>query len=281
MQNIHRDDNVGYDILEEKEGGPPRIDVLGHQPIAFFSGVRKCVFNRVFLMGVVGEPPFIKGGDAGNKMFASFPVSFISAGHAVCVEVKCWARLAEHVRRKVDKGVGVFVSGRLETSSWTDKVSGILKEKTVVVSEYITVLDEYRPSFGKVMFLADVLSPPKITDSVDPAFFGGVSLTVFIRRVYATKPREGGETTASMSKTTLLCLGGIAANAAKHITEGDIVLVEGRFAAEKVGSPDCAKKKTTVIVESLQQLNTNLFPAETLSLETTSDDSQAKFSPFL
>jgi single-strand DNA-binding protein len=62
--------------------------------------------------------------------------------------VTTWGRLAEVVNQYMGKGKRVRVIGRLEYQSWTDKETGALRSRAVIVASQVLFLDYDRAYTG-------------------------------------------------------------------------------------------------------------------------------------
>jgi single-strand DNA-binding protein len=64
--------------------------------------------------------------------------------------VTAWGRLAEVVKEYMGRGKRVLVIGRLEYQSWTDKTTGELRTRAVIVASQVLFLDYDRAHTGLV-----------------------------------------------------------------------------------------------------------------------------------
>src|SRR5437762_13316862 len=62
--------------------------------------------------------------------------------------VAAWGRLAEVVNQDMGKGKRVRVIGRLEYQSWTDRETGALRSRAVIVASQVLFLDYDRAHSG-------------------------------------------------------------------------------------------------------------------------------------
>jgi single-strand DNA-binding protein len=108
--------------------------------------------NRVFLAGNLTRDPELrytpKGTPVAEIGLAINRVWTDQEGRkhedAVFVDVSLWDRLAEVALQYLKKGSPVFIEGRLQLDSWTDKQSGEKRSKLKVVGENIQLLGDGR-----------------------------------------------------------------------------------------------------------------------------------------
>jgi single-strand DNA-binding protein len=109
---------------------------------------RKCLLNRVQLIGHLGKDPEIRFTPNGKKV-AHFSLAVSnrwkstegeSKEYEEWVNVEAWGRLGEVCQQYLHKGSLIFLEGRLKTDKYKDK-SGEAKYYTKVVALSMQMLD--------------------------------------------------------------------------------------------------------------------------------------------
>jgi single-strand DNA-binding protein len=130
--------------------------------------------NRIELIGYMGAMPEMRY-TAGGMAVTNFSLatnriwqdqSGESRKETDWHRVTAWGRLAEVVNQYMGKGKRVRVIGRLEYQSWTDKETGALRSRAVIVASQVLFLDYDRANPGLVE--AREAEEPAITDAVQP-----------------------------------------------------------------------------------------------------------------
>lgn len=100
-------------------------------------------YNYVALLGHLTRDPELKHvgtkGTALTKFGMAINESYTSGDvkkeRVVFVDVAVWGRTGEVIAQYLKKGDPIFVSGRLEFSTWVDKGTGTNRSKLSVVAE--------------------------------------------------------------------------------------------------------------------------------------------------
>jgi single-strand DNA-binding protein len=104
--------------------------------------------NRCFLMGRLTRNPEVTYTPKGTAV-ASMGVALNriykddngeKKEETTFIEVTAWSRQAEIATQYLKRGSSVFIEGRLQTSSWTDKQTGQKRTKLSVVAENLQLL---------------------------------------------------------------------------------------------------------------------------------------------
>ena len=112
--------------------------------------------NRIELIGYMGAMPEMRY-TAGGMAVTNFSLatnriwqdqSGESRKETDWHRVTAWGRLAEVVNQYMGKGKRVRVIGRLEYQSWTDKETGALRSRAVIVASQVLFLDYDRAQSG-------------------------------------------------------------------------------------------------------------------------------------
>ena len=117
-------------------------------------------FNQVQFIGRLGKDPDLQVTSNG-KPFTKFSLA-VDQGKdkdAMWLNVTTWDTLAEIVEKYALKGMQVFVQGKLQKRSYTDK-SGINREAIDIVANVVQLLDK-KPNGN---------TPPTAADPGDDAF---------------------------------------------------------------------------------------------------------------
>lgn len=104
-------------------------------------------YNKIMIMGNLTRDPEVKYtprgaavAELGLAINRSYKVGEETREEVTFVDVVLWSRLAELAGQYLTKGSPVFVEGRLQTESWTDKQSGQKRSKMRVVGESMQFL---------------------------------------------------------------------------------------------------------------------------------------------
>jgi single-strand DNA-binding protein len=114
--------------------------------------------NRIELIGYMGAMPEMRytanGAPVTNFSLATNRIWRDQNGEtgkaADWHRVTAWGRLAEVVNQYMATGKRVRVIGRLEYQSWTDKETGALRSRAVIVASQVLFLDYDRAQSGLV-----------------------------------------------------------------------------------------------------------------------------------
>ena len=112
--------------------------------------------NRIELIGFMGAMPEMRytpnGAPVTNFSMATNRIWKGQDGESQKQtdwhRVTAWGRLAEVVNQYMGKGKRVRVIGRLEYQSWTDKETGALHSRAVIVASQVLFLDYDRAHVG-------------------------------------------------------------------------------------------------------------------------------------
>jgi single-strand DNA-binding protein len=112
--------------------------------------------NRIELIGYMGAMPEMRytanGAPVTNFSMATNRIWRDQTGETCKAtdwhRVTAWGRLAEVVNLYMAKGKRVRVIGRLEYQSWTDKETGALRSRAVIVASQVLFLDYDRAQSG-------------------------------------------------------------------------------------------------------------------------------------
>jgi single-strand DNA-binding protein len=112
--------------------------------------------NRIELIGYMGAMPEMRftanGTPVTNFSLATNRYWTDQAGERRKAtdwhHVTTWGRLAEVVNQYMAKGKRVRVIGHLEYQSWTDKATGALRSRAVIVASQVLFLDYDRAHTG-------------------------------------------------------------------------------------------------------------------------------------
>ncbi|MEY3104577.1 MAG: hypothetical protein RJA72_609 [Pseudomonadota bacterium] len=119
-------------------------------------------FCKVVLLGNIGRDPEVRM-TSGGKAVANFSVATTykrnGEDQTLWHRVVCYERLADVVSNYAQKGRQVFVEGRLNYSTYTDK-NGVEKQTTEIIATEITLLG---PKSGS----RDEPPPPKKAPAVE------------------------------------------------------------------------------------------------------------------
>jgi single-strand DNA-binding protein len=105
--------------------------------------------NKVILVGNVGKDPEVRYSQSGTPV-ANFSLATNERfkdrndewqDRTEWHNIVAWQRLAEIVGEYVAKGSKVYVEGKLQTTSWEDRQSGVRKYRTQVVAHDLLLLD--------------------------------------------------------------------------------------------------------------------------------------------
>ena len=108
-------------------------------------------FNKVILMGYVGETPTVRT-ISNNVKVANFSLAVTEKGYTTKTNTTvpdrtdwfnlvAWRGVAEVVEKYVRKGSNIHIEGKLKTSSYDDK-DGVKKYKTEIEINDIQLLDK-------------------------------------------------------------------------------------------------------------------------------------------
>ena len=104
--------------------------------------------NKVILVGNVGKDPEVRYLQSGTPV-ANFSLATNERFKGRNGEwqertewhsIVAWQRLAEIVREYVAKGSKLYVEGKIQTSSWEDRQSGVRKYRTEIVARELLLL---------------------------------------------------------------------------------------------------------------------------------------------
>lgn len=104
--------------------------------------------NKVILLGNVGKDPEIRS-TGGGTMVASFTLATSDRqkdaqgnwqDRTEWHNLKAFGRTAEIVRDYVKKGHKLFIEGKITTSSWDDKETGVKKYRTEILVNDLSLL---------------------------------------------------------------------------------------------------------------------------------------------
>ena len=112
--------------------------------------------NRIELIGYMGAMPEMRftanGAPVTNFSLATNRIWRDQSGETCKAtdwhRVTAWGRLAEVVNQYMAKGKRVRVIGRLEYQNWTDKETGALRSRAVIVASQVLFLDYDRAHTG-------------------------------------------------------------------------------------------------------------------------------------
>jgi single-strand DNA-binding protein len=112
--------------------------------------------NRIELIGYMGAMPEMRyttnGAPVTNFSLATNRIWRDQSGETCKAtdwhRVTAWGRLAEVVNQYMAKGKRVRVIGRLEYQTWTDKETGALRSRAVIVASQVLFLDYDRAHTG-------------------------------------------------------------------------------------------------------------------------------------
>ena len=112
--------------------------------------------NRIELIGYMGAMPEMRytanGAPVTNFSLATNRIWQDQNGETCKAtdwhRVTAWGRLAEVVNQYMATGKRVRVIGRLEYQSWTDKETGALRSRAVIVASQVLFLDYDRAHTG-------------------------------------------------------------------------------------------------------------------------------------
>jgi single-strand DNA-binding protein len=112
--------------------------------------------NRIELIGYMGAMPEMRytanGAPVTNFSLATNRIWRDQSGETCKAtdwhRVTAWGRLAEVVNQYMATGKRVRVIGRLEYQSWTDKETGALRSRAVIVANQVLFLDYDRAQSG-------------------------------------------------------------------------------------------------------------------------------------
>jgi single-strand DNA-binding protein len=119
-------------------------------------------FCKVLLLGNIGRDPEVRM-TSGGKAVANFSVATTykrnGEDQTLWHRVVCYERLADVVSNYAAKGRQVFIEGRLNYSTYTDK-NGVEKQTTEIIATELTLLG---PKGGS----RDEPPPPKPAPAVE------------------------------------------------------------------------------------------------------------------
>jgi single-strand DNA-binding protein len=137
--------------------------------------------NRIELIGYMGAMPEMRftanGAPVTNFSLATNRIWRDQSGETCKAtdwhRVTTWGRLAEVVNQYMGKGKRVRVIGRLEYQSWTDKETGALRSRAVIVASQVLFLDYDRAQSGlaedpETEAQADVVTPSDAEQVAQP-----------------------------------------------------------------------------------------------------------------
>ena len=112
--------------------------------------------NRIELIGYMGAMPEMRftanGAPVANFSLATNRIWRDQTGETCKAtdwhRVTAWGRLSEVVNQYMATGKRVRVIGRLEYQSWTDKETGALRSRAVIVASQVLFLDYDRAHIG-------------------------------------------------------------------------------------------------------------------------------------
>ncbi len=138
--------------------------------------------NKVTLVGNVGRDPQLRRLESGAAV-ASFSLATSERYRGTdgewrerteWHEITLWRKLAERAEHALNKGMLVYLEGKLSTRSWQDK-AGIERKRTEVVADYLRILDRKEAGSKPTKTEAPGESPAdRPTEAVDPP--GGISI---------------------------------------------------------------------------------------------------------
>ena len=112
--------------------------------------------NKVILVGNVGKDPEVKYSPSGTPI-AKFSLATNEKYKDRSDEwqertewhnIVAWQRLAEIIGEYVKKGAKLYIEGKLQTSSWEDRESGITKYRTEIVARDLVLLGSHENGGG-------------------------------------------------------------------------------------------------------------------------------------
>jgi single-strand DNA-binding protein len=112
--------------------------------------------NRVMLLGNIGKDPEIKS-TGGGTLVANFTLATSDRAkdaqgnwqdRTEWHNLKAFGKLAEIVRDYVTKGSKIFAEGKIQTSSWDDKTSGVKKYRTEIIVNEVTLCSGGKDNSG-------------------------------------------------------------------------------------------------------------------------------------
>jgi single-strand DNA-binding protein len=102
-------------------------------------------YTNAVIMGGLGRDPEIRATQSGKRI-ASLSLAveegFGDKAQTVWYGIVVFGELVDFVEKYLKKGKTVIVSGRLQTSSWDDKATGVKKSKVEIIAKDITFGDD-------------------------------------------------------------------------------------------------------------------------------------------
>ncbi len=135
--------------------------------------------NKVILVGNVGKDPEVKYAPSGTPV-AKFSLATNEKYKDRSDEwqervewhnIVAWQRLAEIVGEYVKKGAKLYIEGKLQTSSWEDRESGMKRYRTEIVARDIVLLGPHENGDG-----SDA-RPNRNGDQPQPAYANSAEIT--------------------------------------------------------------------------------------------------------
>ena len=120
------------------------------------------MINKVILLGNLGKDPEVRHLDSGATV-ARFPVATNEnykdrngdwQTKTEWHNVVAWRILAERAEKSLNKGMLVYIEGKLSTRKYTDK-EGVEKYATDVVANMIRIVDRKDQSSGDSSYTSD------------------------------------------------------------------------------------------------------------------------------
>jgi single-strand DNA-binding protein len=230
--------------------------------------------NKAQIIGTLTETPEVRNLSNGTsvtdlnlEIVTKAPVKMDKETSTTFLTVTLWRKLAEIAGDFSRKGMQVYVSGRLETDSWTDD-SGNTKYKTKMVAEELIILTsktgnlEPLPNtsslFGginNIEIIGNITKNPELKTTPQ-----GSSVTNFsVATNRSWKNSTTGELQQKAEFHNIVAWEQLAEESSKHLPKGRKVYVKGKVQTRSFTSQDGIKRYTTEIVaEEIKSLGHSL-----------------------